>query len=86
MFIKFKEKVNEIKEVNLLNDKVYSLVMPIQNLISIFFYGNNCLLWYSSNEFTFIDIWFFCRVCNVVFSADCSGRWFVYFLLELSND
>lgn len=39
MFIRFKEKVNEIKEVNLLNDKVYSLVMPIQNLISILFTG-----------------------------------------------
>lgn len=39
MLLKFKKRVNEIKEVNLLNDKVYSFVTPVQNLISIFCTG-----------------------------------------------
>lgn len=39
MLLKFKKRVNEIKEVNLLNDKVYSFAMPVQNLISIFCTG-----------------------------------------------
>lgn len=40
MLLKFKKRVNEIKEVNLLNDKVYSFVTPVQNLISIFVLGS----------------------------------------------
>lgn len=40
MLLKFKKRVNEIKEVNLLNDKVYSFVTPVQNLISIFLLGS----------------------------------------------
>lgn len=39
MLLKFKKRVNEIKEVNLLNDKVYSFVTPVQNLISTFCTG-----------------------------------------------
>lgn len=86
MLLKFKKRVNEIKEVNLLNDKVYSFAMPVQNLISIFLYWGHCLLWCSSDGRTSLDIRFVCCICNVILSAGYSSRWFIYLLFELSNN
>lgn len=86
MLLKFKKRVNEIKEVNLLNDKVYSFVTPVQNLISIFLYWGHCLLWCSSDGRTSLDIRFVCCICNVILSAGYSSRWFIYLLFELSNN